>query len=405
MTKSSLFVFFMLTLTFLGTAREGTLDRLPLGASPLKAELAALDTGKIMLTGPGQPVDLVALAEAALKADVIVIGEYHNDYACHEFQRDFLAALIRRYPRLVVGFEFFERDHDPVLEQWRQGEIDEAALVRKTAWYARSTLHFGYTKLVTDILREKRIRTIGLNVPRSLIRKVSMGGIAALSPGERALFPTWERNHPDHRFYISSTFGAAAVQAPQWFANIYAAQKCWDVIMAESMRVELAKPENRNHKGVIITGSAHVAYGLGIPFRYRLADRRVRLFTVVPVYAVKPEPGAEENPMLKMLTQNAGPQAVFSQGIADAVLAIVPVDRPVFPEWGLSGRVGKDGGFAVTGVASGGWAENAGLKTGDRIMSIDGVPVTTDEQLRLLFAAKNRDDEIRLTVEKKTKIE
>ncbi|MBN2346978.1 MAG: ChaN family lipoprotein, partial [Candidatus Aminicenantes bacterium] len=246
------------------------------------------------------------------------------------------------------------------------------------------------------------LKAVGLNVPRELIRRVAKNGTAGLSAGEKSLFPGVERGDSQHEFFIRSTLGDFAVQMPMWFRGIYAAQKCWDTVMAESMRRALARPGLRGHKGVIIAGSAHVAYGLGIPWRYRRADRSARILTLVPVQvaADKKESGAEENPMVSALAGQLKPAAVFSRGLADVVFALSAESKPHFAEAGFSGRMNAEGTVEVERVSEGSPAAAAGLKKGDRILAVDGMPVKSLEELRLLLARKNWGDKLDLDIRK-----
>ncbi len=377
-------------------------DILPLGTSPLKYRLASLEAGKLMDTASGEAIGTAAAIDRFLKTtDVFVIGESHDNFACHEFQRDFITALAERYPKLVVGFEFFERGHDGLLEQWRLGKISEDELIQQSGWYARSALNFGYTRLVLEAIRQRNLRAIGLNVPRDILHRVSTKGWESLSPGEKKLFPTLSAANPDHEYFIQTTFGDPAVRVPLWFANVYSAQKCWDVVMAESMRAVLGRREFRGYKGVIIAGSGHVAYGLGIPFRYRLAEKKARLVTVVPVKIDKKEEKTEEeNPMMKALAAGMKPAAVFSRGIADLVLALAPEERPHFPTTGMSGKM-TPGGYEVTGVDKGSVAEKWGIRAGDVITAVDGVLLQTQEDLRRRLAVKKWDDPVQFDIRKK----
>lgn len=388
-------------------AGQDNLNCLPIGASPLKVKLAAVEAGQLMQTGEGKTVTVTEMAQACLAADVIILGEHHDSYAVHQFQRDFIDALFKLHPRLIVGFEFFDREHDPVLEQFRSGQAGEDELIQKTGWYVRSSLNFGYTRLVTDLIQKHGIRTIGLNVPRSVVRRVSGGGWDNLKPEEKALFPTFPEPNPEHEYYVQRNFGDPAVQASQWFANFYAAQKCWDVIMAESMRLTLSKPEFKGYKGIIIAGSAHVAYGLGIPFRYRLADPAARILTMVP--AALPEKqedsGHEENPMLKMLASSLKPAAVFSRGIADFVLGLPAQDPDKYPVFGLSGKINDSQQYVVDQVTKGSLAEKAGLRAGDRLLAVDGVVISSVDVLRRVFSGKNWKDEVQLTIRRAHTIE
>jgi uncharacterized iron-regulated protein len=334
---------------------------------------------------------------------VFIIGEYHDSYACHAWQKEFIEALAKENPRLVVGFEFFNRDDDPALDLYLGNKISEAELLQKTGWYGRSAMNFAYTRLVLEKVKKLGLKAIGLNVPRELVNKVAKGGFAKLSVAEQALFPGVGRTYPEHEYYVRSTLGEFAVQVPFWFQNVYAAQKCWDTVMAESMRLALARPEFRGHKGIIIAGSAHVAYGLGIPWRYRLRDKRAKLLTLVPVTVVtkKKDAAEEENPMVKALAGQLQPAAIFARGLADTVFAVAAEEKPYFAEAGFSGKMNAEGLFEIVQVRKESPAEKCGLRVGDLVQAIDGVPVKSLEALRLILAQKNWGDALNLDIRKK----
>ncbi len=383
-------------------AEESALDRLPIGSSPQRLKLASLEAGGVMDTASGRETALPELARSHLDKDLYIIGEIHDSFACHAWQQQFIEALAREHPRLLVGFEFFTRDDDAALADYLEGKINESELLQRTGWYRRGTLNFGYTRQVLETVKRLGLKAVGLNVPRELIRRVAKAGSAGLSAEEKGLFPGVERGDPRHEFFIRATLGDFAVQVPMWFRGIYAAQKCWDTVMAESMRRALARPGLRGHKGVLIAGSAHVAYGLGIPWRYRRAQGRARILTLVPVQVMagKKESGAEENPMVSALAGQLKPAAVFSRGLADVVFAVSAESKPYFAEAGFSGRMNADGACEVERVREASPAAAAGLKKGDLILAVDGVPVKSLESLRLLLAGKNWEDAIILDIRK-----
>lgn len=217
------------------------------------------------------------------------------------------------------------------------------------------------------------------------------------------MFPGAERSDPEHEYFVRSTLGEFAVQVPLWFQNIYAAQKCWDTVMAESMRLALARPGFRGCKGIIIAGSAHVAYGLGIPRRYRLRAPGAKVLTLVPVTVTpkKADDGAEANPMVKALAGQLKPAAIFARGLADIVFAVAADDKPYFAEAGFSGKLNGDGFYEIDRVGKKTPADQQGLKKGDLILALDGVPVKSLEGLRLVLAQKNWGDTLELEIRKK----
>jgi uncharacterized iron-regulated protein len=407
MMKNKYFLLIVLGIGIMATAawaaEDKALDALPIGLSPHRLQMAVLPAGKVMDTARGQEVDLPALVRQNLDRDVFVIGEYHDSYACHAWQKDFIEALAKEYPRLLVGFEFFNRGDDQVLELYLSGKISETELLEKTGWYQRGAMNFAYTRLVLETVKKLGLKAVGLNVPRELVSKVAKGGFAKLSAAEQALFPGVGRTYSEHEYYVRSTLGEFAVQVPFWFQNVYAAQKCWDTVMAESMCQALARPGLRGYKGVIIAGSAHVAYGLGIPWRYRLRAKGAKILTLVPVTVApkKKEDKEDENPMVKALAGQLQPAAIFSRGLADAVFAVAAEEKPYFAEAGFSGKMNDSGLLEISRVSKDSAAEKSGLRVGDLILAIDGVPVKSLEGLRLVLAQKNWDDSLELEIRKK----
>src|SRR5699024_3761181 len=82
---------------------------------------------------------LVAVAGAELLAraaaqDVVLLGEYHTSRDDHLWQLQTLAALHLLQPDMVIGFEAFPRQVQPVLDAWVAGELDSEQFLQQVAW-------------------------------------------------------------------------------------------------------------------------------------------------------------------------------------------------------------------------------------------------------------------------------
>jgi uncharacterized iron-regulated protein len=384
-------------------------DILPLGPSEYKFIIDKIEKDQIIQTATGKVIALEDIINQNMDTDLFIIGEAHDNFQCHTFQRDFIETLYKKNPEIIVGFEFFWREDNEVLEKWRNSQITEEELINKTGWYKRGGQNYGYTRIIMDIIKKYKIKVIGLNIPRSILRTISKKGFEKLSEDEKKLFPTLHIPNPEHEYFIKSIFGTFATQVPIWFKNVYTAQKCWDVIMAESMRQVLTKNEYKGFKGVIIAGSNHVAYKLGIPFRYQKADGKTKIITIVPILMPKEkkdekkEEEEEVHPMKKMMGKSLNPAAIFSRGIADYVFSASQQAYHYFPVIGFKVKL-EDEKLRVTKVIKESLAEKNGICKGDQITAVDGVNVTTLEQLRLLIAQKKWDDSIDLKLIKKIEI-
>ncbi len=391
---------------FVSLVGETNLDMLPLGPSKHKFSIAKIEKDQVVAAAANKAVTMADIIKENKKTDVFIFGESHTSYECHTFQRDFIEALYKEHPKIVVGFEFFLRDDNEALDAFVQGKLTEEELLKKVGWYKKTAYNYGYTRLIMEVIEKHKLKATGLNIARTLLRKVSRKGFAALSKEEKKLFPTIGIDNPEHEYFIKSVFGIFAVQVPMWFTNVYNAQKCWDVIMAESMRKVLSQPRYKGYKGIIIAGSNHVAYKLGIPFRYKKADRKVKLTTIVPVtLPEEKEDGEDEdaNPMMKMLGKSLKPAAIFSRGLGDYVFSIPKDEHEHFPVLGIRTKL-QDDNLLVTYVRKESIAEKSGIKKDDIITAVDGVEIKTKEQLHVLLAVKNWGDSINITVSKKVEI-
>ena len=68
---------------------------------------------------------------------------------------------------------------------------------------------------------------------------------------------------------------------------------------------------------------------------------------------------------------------------------------------GLGIAPGEDGGVAILSVESQSTAEQAGLRRGDTIVSLDGKPVKNPGSMRILLRGKKPGDVVRLGVYRK----
>ncbi|MCK5220916.1 MAG: ChaN family lipoprotein, partial [Candidatus Aminicenantes bacterium] len=261
------------------------------------------------------------------------------------------------------------------------GKITEDELLKETQWFEKGSYHYHYTKMIMDLAKKYKIKLAGLNIPRSILRKASRKGFATLTKEEKKLFPTINVLNKDHRFFIQRVFGEFTMQMPPfWFDNMYAAQKIWDVVMAESMIKVLKK--NKGYKGIIIAGNNHVVYKLGIPFRYNLSKKRAKITTIIPVYLPekKEEDDIDENPMMKKMKGSLNPIAVYSRGIGDFVFLIESSGDNIYKKFGIKEKF-KDNKLIVEKVTKKSAAEEYGIKKGDIIKSVNGIEIKEKGQL------------------------
>jgi uncharacterized iron-regulated protein len=249
----------------------------------------------------GDGVKAVGVDQAAdiLKDyDVIIIGELHDHIANHLAEMELMDALHARAPLLALSMEQFDRDVQPVVDDYLAGKIGEETLkTRGRAWnnYAED-----YRPLV-EFAKEHGLPVIAANAPESLVRCVAQQGLnylAALPPSERKwAAATIQVDDPLYRkeflqFLGSDTAHAGPSAAGKNSAGtradrLFAAQVTRDDTMAESIATYIGA--NPGHKVIHITGVFHVADGLGTVERLKSRMPNLKIALVVPVEVSNPE--------------------------------------------------------------------------------------------------------------------
>ena len=145
----------------------------------------------------GRAVALGEILEAARSADVLIIGETHNDPVAHLLE----AELLRRADELLnmgaqrdrravaLSLEMFDRDVQPVLDEYLAGLISERHfLLSSRPWRNYET---DYRPLV-EYARGRALPVIAANAPARYVSRVSANGpdsLRALPEASRRWLP------------------------------------------------------------------------------------------------------------------------------------------------------------------------------------------------------------------------
>jgi uncharacterized iron-regulated protein len=132
----------------------------------------------------GRPASLSAIVEAARSADVVLVGEEHDDLVGHGFQGRLLLSLLHEVGapaagnrQIVFSMEMFERDVQYVLDEYLAGLISEEHFLKSARpWPEYETR---YRPLV-ELARSARVPVVAANAPRRYVSRVTANGPQAL---------------------------------------------------------------------------------------------------------------------------------------------------------------------------------------------------------------------------------
>jgi membrane-associated protease RseP (regulator of RpoE activity) len=163
----------------------------------------------------------------------------------------------------------------------------------------------------------------------------------------------------------------------EMWKNMLSAQATWDATMGFNGVQALKQANDPKAIMVILVGSGHVAYGLGI-------ERQAKKWFDGPIASLIPV--SVGTPARGIVKDTQASYANFLWGIPDEI-------DSAHPMFGTSTAVGQgDAARRVIIVQDGSPAAKAGVKVGDVMQSFDGVTLTDKETFNRLMAAKRWGD-------------
>ncbi|MGB8699697.1 MAG: ChaN family lipoprotein [Thermosynechococcaceae cyanobacterium] len=226
--------------------------------------------------------DQVQTLQKIRTANIIYLGETHDQPADHAAQLATLQELSRQNTPLTLALEMFQRPYQGVLDAYLAGRISEAELLDQTEYRQR----WGFDwQLYAPILRWAKARQIpllALNTPTATIRKVARNGLESLIAEDFKWIPPLadiDTRNQAYRQRMQELYDSFHRKKGNntGFDRFFQAQVLWDETMAEAIAQSWLKFPSRQI--VVLVGQGHLLYGDGIPSR---VARRLQQSTTKP---------------------------------------------------------------------------------------------------------------------------
>jgi len=299
---------------------------------------------------------------------IIYIGEQHDQFAHHDTQLKIIKGLHAKNKKIAIGMEMFQRPFQGVIDDYISGKISEREFLKKTEYFQRWAFEYNLYKPILDFATDEKIPVIALNVRREIVNKVSRGGLGSLSDEEKKEIPEqMDFSDNEYRNRLMNIFKLH--RDSKDFDFFFQSQVLWDEIMAMSIDEYLKK--NPDYQMIVLAGNGHIQYGSGIPKR---AFRRNGYEYAIILNDVDME-----------------------KKIADYIFYPHPVHGIMSPKLMVSLKE-EGGGVIIEGFAPNSPAEKAGLKIGDKILSLDDEKISTMDDMRIHLLSKKSGDSVRVKV-------
>src|SRR5215203_4585684 len=109
----------------------------PPAATPAAAPAADYVPQRVFDTRRGAFIDFESMVATLTRADVVFVGEQHDDANTHRLEYALLSGLRRRRIAPTVSLEMFERDVQDVVDRYLSGAITEQQLLQESRPWQR----------------------------------------------------------------------------------------------------------------------------------------------------------------------------------------------------------------------------------------------------------------------------
>lgn len=208
----------------------------PMAYGEVRSSVSIRDSADGKLTWDG-------MLDRTDEADVIVLGELHDDHVAHLVQRAVVEDVAARRPGTVLAMEMLERDEQIVVDDYRDGVISSEEFTKLTfsgSWSGEGSWDDWYLPII-DAAHEHGAIVIAANAPRRYVTLARTDGYERLEelPGERRRFVDWPDPQVDgayrRRFMnLMSSHGDDEID-PEIAESFFRAQQTWDATMAASV--------------------------------------------------------------------------------------------------------------------------------------------------------------------------
>jgi len=254
----------------------------------------------------GTPTDYEKMMKTLAEADVIFLGEEHNNALAHWLQMQVVSDLYNiAKSDLMIGMEMFEADNQMVLNEYLTGLIPIDKFESDVRLWNNYKTDY---KPIIEFSKKNNIPVIATNIPRRYASRVNKEGglesLSKLSDQAKAFIAPLPIKFDD-KFYISlfaDMMGHNAAMSkdtakaghnevsPQL---LYMSQS--QAIKDATMAYFILKNQKKGTKFVHLNGNLHSDNFMGIPAYLKDKNNKLNVVIITTVSVDKPEIFQESN--------------------------------------------------------------------------------------------------------------
>jgi uncharacterized iron-regulated protein len=252
-------------------------------------------------TRRGAFTDFESMVADLARADVVFVGEQHDDGRTHRLEEALLSGLRRRKVAPTLSLEMFERDVQGVVDRYLAGSIPESQFLQESRPWPRYATDY---RPLVEMSKTEGWTVVAANLPRRVASAVAKSGepaIEQLPSADRALVAArlecphdayFERfteamtDHSPPENKASKPASAPSITEQRATTDRYFWSQCAkDETMAESVARAVTDRADKPGPVVHFSGAFHTDFGAGTAerTRRRLPGRRIAVVSILPV--------------------------------------------------------------------------------------------------------------------------
>lgn len=197
--------------------------------------------------------------------DVLFFGEEHNDSVGHYLEHTILEAMFNQYKtQITLSMEMFDRDVQPVMDEYLQGSIREKQFIKD----ARVWSNYKDYKPMVEFAKANHLQVVCANAAgrySSLAVRGGMKALIALPEASKKFMAPLPYDTASGKYHdkLVEVFNQDMGGAPPMLGfNMVMGQSLWDATMAYSIASYLKK--HKTQKVMQVNGRFHSDEGFAV---------------------------------------------------------------------------------------------------------------------------------------------
>lgn len=226
---------------------------------------------------PGRFVPFADLLQQARAADIVLLGETHDNAAHHALQARLFAALADANPGPVLVMEQFDFQDQPRLDAVRGSDASPELRLAALKLLMQPGWEWTAYQPLLAIAVERRLQVVAANISREALRR----GVGALGEGEPQRLGLTSGWSTAQQAQLSREIADSHCDAlpPAAVRAMSAAQRTRDAVMADRLL------SVRSGIAVAILGRGHVRQDLAVPWYLQQRSPNSKVLAIALVEA------------------------------------------------------------------------------------------------------------------------